>query len=398
MSPAKCMHTFVAETALRIVLSLVVLLLLVSCGKKYDEVKQQRIKDVNRSDTIKIAVIWDKQVKDFLLVEGVKQAADEINAQGGLFGRKFKIKVYYSKNDAHEQILAKKVAKDPSIAAVIGHRSSTNAIPASISYEYDGLLFVAPSSSNINLTSHGFDHVFRTISSDRYVSEEIAVFMRMQGHKNIAIVDDRSVYGKGLADGVMESFADIGLNTVVRRHYTPGKTDFKPLCAELARYDFDAIFIGGTLPYAANFIRVARQMGIMQRVYGGTALDSGDLEKIAGDAAIGTVVPTSFNPDLNNPLTREFVSNFKKRYKVLPDTRAALGYDSLYIIYEAMKRSKSAEPSLVASHMRFIKNWQGVTGSYSFNLEGDLVDKESYFKYFNHGRFVYFDDYSAQLQ
>jgi ABC-type branched-subunit amino acid transport system substrate-binding protein len=392
------MHTFVAETALRIVLSLVVLLLLVSCGKKYDEVKQQRIKDVNRSDTIKIAVIWDKQVKDFLLVEGVKQAADEINAQGGLFGRKFKIKVYYSKNDAHEQILAKKVAKDPSIAAVIGHRSSTNAIPASISYEYDGLLFVAPSSSNINLTSHGFDHVFRTISSDRYVSEEIAVFMRMQGHKNIAIVDDRSVYGKGLADGVMESFADIGLNTVVRRHYTPGKTDFKPLCAELARYDFDAIFIGGTLPYAANFIRVARQMGIMQRVYGGTALDSGDLEKIAGDAAIGTVVPTSFNPDLNNPLTREFVSNFKKRYKVLPDTRAALGYDSLYIIYEAMKRSKSAEPSLVASHMRFIKNWQGVTGSYSFNLEGDLVDKESYFKYFNHGRFVYFDDYSAQLQ
>jgi ABC-type branched-subunit amino acid transport system substrate-binding protein len=392
------MHTFVAETALRIVLSLVVLLLLVSCGKKYDEVKQQRIKDVNRSDTIKIAVIWDKQVKDFLLVEGVKQAADEINAQGGLFGRKFKIKVYYSKNDAHEQILAKKVAKDPSIAAVIGHRSSTNAIPASISYEYDGLLFVAPSSSNINLTSHGFDHVFRTISSDRYVSEEIAVFMRMQGHKNIAIVDDRSVYGKGLADGVMESFADIGLNTVVRRHYTPGKTDFKPLCAELARYDFDAIFIGGTLPYAANFIRVARQMGIMQRVYGGTALDSGDLEKIAGDAAIGTVVPTSFNPDLNNPLTREFVSNFKKRYKVLPDTRAALGYDSLYIIYEAMKRSKSAEPSLVASHMRFIKNWQGVTGSYSFNLEGDLVDKESSFKYFNHGRFVYFDDYSAQLQ
>lgn len=397
MSPAKSVHTFVAETAQRVVLSLVVLLLLVSCGKTYDEIKQQRIKEVNSSDTIKIAVIWDKGVKDFLLVEGIKQAADEINAQGGLFGRKFKVKVFYAKNDAHEQKLAKKVAKDTSIAAIIGHRSSANAIPASVIYEYHGLLFISPSSSNNNLTNHNFAYTFRTLPSDRYVSEEIAVYMKLQGYKNIAIVDDRGVYGKGLADGVMESLADIGLKTVVRRHFSPGKTDFKQLSAELLHFNFDAIFLGGILPHAADFIREARQMGIKQRVYGGTSLDSRDLKRIAGAAATGTVVPTSFNPDLDSPLTRAFVDNFKKLYGKTPDSRAAIGYDSFKIMFEAMKRGNSAEPSVVASHIRFIKNWQGVTGTYNYDLRGDLVDKESYFKYLKQNSFVYFDSYSGQL-
>lgn len=391
MFSAKRAHTFFAEFTRKVFSSLLVLILLVSCGREYDDVKNERTKTINKSDTINIAVIWDKGVKDFMLVEGVQLAANEINEKGGLFGKKFKIKVYYSKNDTHEQKLAKKVAKDTSIAAVIGHRLSANAIPASITYEYYGLLFVSPSSSNNNLTNHNFDYTFRTILSDRYVSEEIATFIKLQGHNKIAIIDDRGVYGKGIADGVMESIADVGLKTVIRRHYTSRKTDFKPLCAELSRHDFDAIFIGGTLPQAAELIREARQMGINQRVYGGAAMDSQALERIAGDAASGTVLPTSFNPDLDNPVTREFVTNFKKRFKKPPDTRAALGYDSFKILFEAMKRSKSADPSIVASNMRFIKDWQGVTGNYSFDLRGDLVGKDSYFKYLNQTRFIYFD-------
>ena len=389
MSAAIRAHINILRALKRLMMFLVVFLPLISCGKKYDEVKYQRIKAVNGSDTINIAVIWDKKVKDFLLVEGVTQAVDEINEKGGLFGRKFKIQVYYSENDAHEQTLAKKVARDASIAAIIGHRSSANAIAASVAYEYYGLLFVAPSASNNNLTNHGFEYTFRTIPSDRYVSKKIAVLMRWQGHNKIAIIDDRGVYGKGLADGVMESLADQGLNTVIRRHYTPATIDFKPLCAELARYDFDAIFIGGVLPKAADFIREARQMGIKQRMYGAAAMDLRALERIAGDAAHGTAVSTYFNPELDNPLTREFVINFTQRFGNPPEWRAALGYDSFKILFEAMKLSKSAEPAVVASNMRFIKDWQGVAGSYTFNLQGDLVGKDSYFSYLDQNGFIY---------
>jgi branched-chain amino acid transport system substrate-binding protein len=389
MPPKRKGHRFTARIARRVALSLLALSMLASCYS-YDEIKAARAKAVNASDTIRIAVIWDREVKDFLLVEGIMQAVDEINEKGGVFGRKIKVKVYYSEDDADEQNLARKVAQDTSFAAVIGHRSSTNAIAASIAYEYYGLLFVAPSASNYNLTNHGFGYTFRTIQSDSDVGQEIAAFMKSQGQKKIAIVDDRSVYGKGLADGVMEALADVGLVAVVRRHYSPGKTDFKPLCSDIVRHEFDAMFVGGVLPSAAEFIREARQMGMRQRVYGGNSIDSRALERIAGSASNGTVVPTSFNLDLDSPVTLGFVKAFRKRYKKPPDTFAALGYDSVKILAEAMKRSKSADPSVVASNMRFIKNWQGVTGAYTYNSRGDLEGKKSYFKYLNQTRFIYF--------
>ena len=391
MFRARKSHGLMARYAQRAVLSLCALMLLAACGKEYAEVKNQRIRDVNRSDTINIAVIWDEKATDSLLVKGVTLAADEINRQGGLSGRKLALKVYHARNDAHEQLLAKKVAKDTTFAAVIGHRFSSNSIPASVTYEYHGLLFVSPSSTNINLTNHGFEYTFRTIASDRNISREIAALMKSLGHRRVAIIDDRGVYGKGIADGVMESLADLGLQTVVRRHFTP-RTDFKQLSAELLRHDFDAIFLGGVMPQTADFIRVARQMGIQQRVYGGDGLDSAELARIAGKAANGTVVPTSFNPEIDHPLTKAFASSFKKRYGKAPDTFAAAGYDSLKIIFESMQRSKSAEPSVVASHMRFLKDWQGVTGSYTYDLQGDLVGKSSYFKFLDQSQFVYVHD------
>jgi branched-chain amino acid transport system substrate-binding protein len=363
--------------------------MLVSCGNNFDEVKSKRSATIDKSDVINVAVIWDKAVKDFLLVEGIMQAAEEINEKGVL-GRKIKVKFFYSKNDVDEQDLARKVAKDISFAAVIGHRTSENAIPASIIYEYYGLLFITPSAVNDNITNHGFGYTFRTSQSQDQVSDEIAGFMKSQGQKLIAVVDDRSVYGKGLADNVMESLADVGLITVARRHYKPGRTDYKPLCAELARHNFDALFIGGEVPSVGDFIREARQMGIRQRVYGGGGMDSRALERVAGNAANGTVVPTSFNLDIDSPITQEFVKTFRKRYGKPPDTLAALGYDSLKILAEANKRSKSADPSVVASNLRFIKDWEGVTGRYTFNLKGDLVDKSGYFKYLNQTRFIYF--------
>ena len=145
------------------------------------------------------------------------------------------------------------------------------------------------------------------------------------------------------------------------------------------------------LPQAADFIREARQMGVKQRLFGGYDLDSRSLEKIAGNAANGTIVPTSFNVDLDSQKTRDFVQSFKKKFEKPPGTLAALGYDSVRLLLEAIKRGKSADPAVVASHLRFIKDWQGVAGAYSFDLQGDLINKENYFKYLNQTRFIYFD-------
>ena len=392
MSSGKRLYVVnVVMVLLRAALTLMAFMLLVSCAKSYDEVKARRVKDINKSETINVAVIWDKNINESMLSQGIILAADEINEKGGLFGRPINIRFYHARSDKEEQKLALKVAQDTSIAAVIGHRSSENAILASIIYEYYGLLYLSPSSSRNDLTNHNFQYTFRTNSSDRYVSSQIAAFMKSQGHKKIAIVDDRSLNGDGIADDVVESLADHGLSMVVRRQYTPGKTDFKKLSAELLRYDFDALFVGAMLPQAADFIREARQMGIKQRIFGGYDLDSRSLEKIAGNAANGTIVPTSFNLDLDSQKAREFVQSFKKRFAKPPGTLAALGYDSVRLLLEAIKRGKSADPAVVASHLRFVKDWEGVAGGYSFDLKGDLINKENYFKYLNQTRFIYFD-------
>jgi len=368
---------------------LAVAMLLVSCSREYVDVRKKRVEEINKADSINIAIIWDKRTaKDFLLVEGSTMAADEINSQSGVLGRPVKLKFFYSENDTDELRLAKQIAKDTSLAAVIGHRSSTNAILASVTYEYCGLLYVSPSASNINLTNHNFEYTFRSIPSDHQASKGIAKLMMSQGHIKIAVIDDRTLYGKGVADDVTESLSDLGLNMVVRRFYTLGTTDYKPLCAELLRHDFDAIFLGAILPQAAYFISEARQMGLYQQVYGGHAMDSMALERIGGKAALGTVVATYYNPDRDSPVTKKFISNFEKRYRKPPDTRAALFYDSMNLIIEAMKLSKTAEPAVVASHLRYLTDFQGVTGNFSFNIQGDPVGKESYFKYLGHNGFA----------
>ncbi len=346
-----------------------------------------------RGDIV-IGIVWEEPSDASLFDEGVRMAVDELNERGVL-GKKIRPICYYGSDgiaaEGWSKDKVRKFARNYDIVAVVGHASSQFAIQASVTYEYNGIVFISPAASSPNLTNHGFRHVFRNIPSDVINGIRLAEVARVMGFKRMLVIDDRSEYGRELADVFQEHAISFGLEVVSRRSYYPWHTsvDFKPLIANIKGFKFDAIFLGGSTPLAAYLIKEARTMGVTAPFIGGDGLDSNLLWEIAGEAAEGTIVSTVFNSTLADPLLQQFNKNFYTRFKTYPDTWAAQGYDALMLLAFAFEKSRSTVPLVVSSTLHFIENWHGVAGSYSFTQDGSIVGRPIYFKVLHHGKFEY---------
>lgn len=348
---------------------------------------------MGRGDIV-IGVVWEEPVEASLFDEGVEMALSELNERSVL-GKKIKPICYYAHGeDAGQRWSTDKVRRfvnNYDIVAVIGHASSQAAIRASVTYEYNGIVFISPAASSPNLTNHGFKYVFRNIPPAVVTGRRLAEAGLAMGFKRILIVDDRSEYGKALADVFQERATSLGVEVISRRSYYPWQTSlaFKPLIANIKGFEFDAIFLGGSAPLAAYFIKEARTMGVTAAFIGGDGLDSNLLWEIAGEAAEGTIVSTVFNSTLSDPLLQTFNKNFYIRFKKYPDTWAAQGYDALMVLAFAFEKSQSTVPLVVSSTLRFIQNWHGVAGSYSFTQDGNIMGRPIFFKVLRRGKFEY---------
>jgi branched-chain amino acid transport system substrate-binding protein len=321
-------------------------------------------------------------------------AISELNERSVL-GRKIKPICYYAHGeDAGQRWSTDKVRRfvnNYDIVAVVGHASSKTAIRASVAYEYNGVVFIFPGPCSPNLTSHGFKYVFRNIPPAVVTGRRLADAGLAMGFTRMLIVDDSSEYGKALAEAFRERATSLGVEVIRGRSYFPWQTslDFRLLIDNIKGFKFDAIFLGGSAPLAAYFIKEARTMGVTAPFIGGDGLDSNLLWEIAGEAAEGTIVSTVFNSTLSDPLLQTFNKNFYIRFKEYPDTWAAQGYDALMVLAFAFEKSQSTVPLVVSSTLRFIENWHGVAGSYSFTQDGNIVGRPISFKVLRRGRFEY---------
>ncbi len=365
---------------------------LVGCASK-EEIARKRAELAQKArGDIVIAVLWNTRYEETLFSEGVALALEEVNRSGGVLKRKLRAATFYGDiSGAKELRLARKIAKDPEIMAVIGHDSSDGAIPASVIYETHGLLFISPRATSPQLTSHGFQYVFRNIPSDSQTGQTLAQFAHASGFKKVAVLDDESAYGQLLAESFIEQALKQGIAVKAAKSYFPWQSDFRPLLADIKALNVEAIFLGGQLPRAAEVIRQAREMGVTVPFISGDGLDSPTLWEIAGAAAEGTIVSTVFNAECQDEITRRFIGNFYARYGRHPDTWAAQGYDAVQLLAHAFTEARSTSPVVVASYLHFVVRWQGVTGSYSFMRHGDIIGKEMYFKVVRNGRFQCLD-------
>ncbi len=321
--------------------------------------------------------------------EGIEFAVNEINQRGGVLGRKLKTLVYDDEgDDTKGWKIAQELAENEDVIAVVGHLYSSVAISASIVYEKAGLLFLSPGAMDPSLTRYGGDFTFRNIPNGEEVGRQAADFGFRQNIKKVVVFYQREDTYKRLMENFNAQAERHGTEVVTTRSFFSTETDFKPLLTLLKKqFSFDGIFIIGGLPAAGILIKQIRDLGIKTYILGTTDLDTMTLWTVAGKAAEGTVVMTVFDPGQPNRLTHEFVGRFQALYGIEPDAWAAQGYDAIQVLVAAMEQSGSTVPIVLSSALRFLENWEGVTGSYSFTVDGDISGKPFFFKIARSGGF-----------
>ena len=333
------------------------------------------------SDVV-IGVAWPWSARrELRFGEGVEMAVDEINAAGGVNGRPLRV----MRRDDHEsadegRLVAQQFAADPAVVAVIGDLQSYVAVPAASIYDNAGIVMVAPAATDPELTTQGYRRVFRVTFNDRTAGYHLAEYAARQGYRRVAIEYVRSAYGRALANAFEEYAADRDIVVVARQSYgADGVTDdtFAGVIGEWNALRLDAVFLAGEVPSAAYFIRAARHGALTVPIFGGDALGSTALLDIARESAAGVAVLSVFHPDEPRPEVARFTREFAARYHAVPDAGSALGYDAVHLLAAAMQRARSTVPDSISAALRGLTAWRGVTGAFTFDGAGDVVDKHA---------------------
>ncbi|MBB5193592.1 branched-chain amino acid transport system substrate-binding protein [Silvimonas terrae] len=308
--------------------------------------------------------------------DGVKLAIDEINAAGGadIGGKKVKFEMD-SEDDQADPKTATTVAQrfvDEHVVGVIGHLNSGTTIPASKIYSDAGIPQISPSATAVAYTAQGFKTAFRVMANDAQQGKVLGEYaVQKLGAKKIAIVDDRTAYGQGLADEFEKAAKAAGGDVVKREFTTNQETDFNAILTSIKGTKPDLIFYGGMDAQAAPLKKQAHKLGITAKVMGGDGTQTPELIKLAGDDSEGMVSSSPGQPKDQLPGGKEFLDKFKKTFGQEVQLYAPYCYDAVKVMVEAMKKAGSTEPAKYLPELAKI-DYQGVTGPITFDEKGDI--------------------------
>lgn len=353
---------------------------------------------------ITVAAVWPwRALTEIRFAEGLQMAVDEVNATGGIHGRKLRLRKEDDNGSVNDGLLiAQRLADDPHVAAVIGHLQSYVTVPAAAIYETGGLPMLSPASTDPALTSKGYTGVFRIIATDQQTGRQMADFAARRGYRRVAIYYVRNTYGRELANAFEERAAGTGVTVVARASYAPDAPadgrNFEATLGEWKEMELDAIFLAGEVPQAGYLVSEARRKGITVPVIGADAMSSPALLAAGGEAAEGIVVPSAFHPREPRARVQQFAEAFRKRYGIDPDPGSALGYDAVMVLAEAMRSARSAAPEDLARALHGLQGFDGVTGPISFDERGDLETRTLVKMVVKGGAFHYLGDALASTE
>jgi branched-chain amino acid transport system substrate-binding protein len=308
-------------------------------------------------------------------VNGIKMAADEINAAGGINGKKVELLIQDDRSDASEAatIVTKFVTQDQ-VHAVIGEVASSRSIAAAPIAQNAKIPMLTPSSTNPEVTKKG-DFIFRSCFIDPYQGAAIAQFAaKTLGAKTAAImVDRKNDYSTGLEKVISETFTRFGGKIVATQSYQEGDQDFNAQLTSLKGTNPEVIFVPGYYNDVGLIAKQARDKGITVPLIGGDGWDSEQLYKIGGTALNGSFFTNHYSPFDTDPRVVKFVNDYKSRYSSTPDALAATAYDAANIMFDAVKRAKSLSGQDIRDALAATNAFPGVTGTVTFNQQRDAV-------------------------
>lgn len=308
---------------------------------------------------------------------GIVLALEEINAERPMIGGvrvRFELLAEDDQADPRQGTLVAQKLVDRGIVGMLGHFNSGTSIPASKIYAAAGIPQIAMATAPA-YTAQGYRTTFRAMTSDtqqgavlgRYAVEKL-------GARRIAIVDDRTAYGQGLADEFEKAARTAGAE-IVRREYTTDKaTDFTAILTAVKAARPDAIFFGGADAQAGPMARQIRQLGIETRLIGGEMVKSATFLKLAGAAAEGTVAALAGRPLDEMPGGKRYEEKYRARFGAPVEIYSPYAYDAARVLVEAMKRADSVEPARYLPELAKIAH-PGVTSErIAYDEKGDLRD------------------------
>jgi branched-chain amino acid transport system substrate-binding protein len=378
-------------------LLLLTLLLTGLAGCADDDPPTVRLKALESDESaLRIALAWpidpENRGTKTTIIQGVDLAVNEVNAGGGLLGRQLEVVKYDDARSINRGLrLAKEIADDKSLFAVIGHLDSYISVPTSTAYEFTGLITMNPGSTDSALTASGYQHLFRLLPTHEIQGQQLARHFKKAGYKRVLIYYIDNSYGLALSNSFESEAVKLDISISDRRSYDKGSRDHERIMEDWRNfYEFDAIFLAGSMPEGTTIVRAARSVGITQDIYGGGGLDTSQFVEDGGADVQHTFVISFFHSDIDEDSVRSFTEAYTRAYGKPPvEASAALGYDAVKLLAEGVSRSGSLDRGLVAAEIRALQGWEGATGPYTFDEKGDVIDKMLVLNQAVDGRFVF---------
>jgi branched-chain amino acid transport system substrate-binding protein len=301
---------------------------------------------------------------------GAELAVAEINAAGGLLGRKLKLEIGDDACDPKQAVSVAEKMAGMKIPFVAGHFCSSASIPASETYAEGNVLQITPGSTNPQFTERGLWNTFRVCGRDDQQGKVAADYIvKHYGTKNIAIVHDKTTYGKGLADETKAALNAAGVREKLYEAYTKGDKDFAALVSRFKNEAIDFVYVGGYYAEAALILRQMRDQGVTAVLMGGDALVDKQFAAVAGPLAEGSLF--TFAPDPQKKTTAAAIIKKFKDEGIDPDGYTLYSFAAFQVWSKAVAQARTTDAKKVAPVIK-VGTWGTVLGRVSYTPKGDI--------------------------
>jgi branched-chain amino acid transport system substrate-binding protein len=379
----------------RLLLVMTILAISVSCGRTASDKRAIRAADADGD--VLIGIVWPFEKRKDLFKEGVELALEEINGSGGVLGRKMIVEYADDEDDpAVGTRIAHRFCDNLDMVSVVGHFTSEVAMPASIVYQHNGMVFISAGATDPFLTLHPFPFIFSSMPSDDQFATAVAGLKRRPefAHvERVVILSASTTDGQSFATAVSYHIAhdSSGMRVVGHHSFSPAKTNFRPLLSQVQETPCDLIILSCDEPPAGAMIKQIREMGITVPILGGNGLDSIELWKSAGKAADGTYVVSVYTPFDTDPVAVRFRQRFAAKFGKAPDAWAAQAYDAVMVLAYAMNKAKTTIPYVVRDTLLFNTAMKGATGLQDFDEHGSMTGTTVVLKRLSGSDFVFLE-------
>ena len=306
---------------------------------------------------------------------GVEMAVDEINKAGGVMGRKVRVVVEDDQGEPNKAAtVVSKLVNQDKVHAVLGEVASSNSLAAAPKAQEAQIPMISPSSTNPAVTQVG-DYIFRVCFIDPFQGEVMAKFAsnNLKAKRAAILYDFNADYSRGLREFFTRSFKGLGGEIVAEQSYTQGDRDFSGQLTAIRSAAPDVIYVPGYYGEVGVIANQTKQLGIKAPLLGGDGWDSPQLWQLGGASLNGTYISNHYSVDDPSPAIKKFVADYQGRYGLLPDALAALGYDSMRVLANAIERAGGTDSVKLRDAIAQTRNFAGVTGVITIDKDRNAV-------------------------